>query len=204
MGPKRFDTGRRWMGSGRSALHDSRGAAVEAVRDAIRGDEPKLLFVFAAITRDVAEVVAGIREAAPGVPVVGCTTHGELGPGGPVDGSVTVAAIGGPGFTVSSAVAEQVAGRQREAGAEVASCATDLLDQPYRVLVLLTDGMIRDQESILRGAYGVLGAAVPLFGGASADGWRMTGGYLIFDDRVLTDAAVGVTIASESPRSVAV
>ena len=56
----------------------------------------------------------------------------------------------------------------------------------------------------LRGAYGVLGASVPLFGGASADGWRMTGGFLFGDGRALTDAVVGVAIGSEAPLSVAV
>ena len=35
---------------------------------------------------------------AHGVPVIGCSTHGELGPGGPTDGSVTVIALGGAGI----------------------------------------------------------------------------------------------------------
>jgi hypothetical protein len=192
------------MGVGRSDVKDSREAAMAAARVAVTGDEPKLIIVFAAITHDPAELVAGLREVAPGTAVVGCTTHGEIAPGGPTDGTVTVAALGGPGFTISTAVAENISGRQRQAGAEVAECAKSLADQPYRVLMMLTDGLVRDQESILRGAYGVLGAAVPLFGGASADGWRMTGSYLFADDRVLTDAVVAVTIASEAPISVAV
>lgn len=195
---------RRWMGVGRSAVGDSRVAAVAAAQAAVRGDEPKLLIAFSAISRDAESVLAGLREAAPGVPVLGCTTHGEIAPGGPTDGTVTVAAIGGPGFSVSTAVAENVSGRQREAGAEVAACAAEVAHLPHRVLMLLTDGFVRDQESILRGCYGVVGASVPLFGGASADGWRMTGGYLLGDDRVLTDAVVAVTIASEAPLAVAV
>jgi hypothetical protein len=192
------------MGVGRSGNEDSRSATADAARSAVCGDDPKLLIVFAAITHDAAGVLAGLRDVAPGVPVVGCTTHGEIAAGGPTDGTVTVAAIGGAGFTVSTVVAEGVSGRQREAGAEVARCAADVADQPYRVLMLLTDGMVRDQESILRGCYGVVGAGVPLFGAASADGWRMTGGYVLGDDRVLTDAVVAVAIASEAPIAVAV
>lgn len=195
---------RRWMGVGRADDADARSAAKQAAHQAISGDDPKLLVVFSAITYDPAGVVAGLREAAPGVPVVGCTTHGELGPGGPTDGTVTVAALGGPGFSVSIAVAEQVAGRQRAAGAEVAGCGDQVAPLPYRVQLLLTDAMIRDQETILRGVYSVVGAAVPLFGGACGDGWRMTGGYLIADERVLTDSVIAVTIASEGPLSVAV
>ena len=195
---------RRWMGVGRSADADSRSAAVEAARAAVVGPEPKLLLVFAGIDHDPAVLLEAFREASPGTPVVGCTTHGEIGPGGPTDGTVTVAAIGGAGISVQTRTAEHVDGRQREAGAEVASTAGRLADYPYRVLALLTDGRIRDQEAILRGAYGVLGASVPLFGGASADGWRMTGGFLFGEGGVYTDAVMGVTIASEAPLSVAV
>jgi hypothetical protein len=198
------DDGRRWMGVGRVADTDSRAAAMAAGQAAICGDEPKLLIAFIAITQDPAQVLAGLREVAPGVPVVGCTTHGEIGPGGPLDGTVTVAAIGGPGFSVSTAVAEGISGRQREAGIELAGCAAAVANRPHRVLLLLTDGLVRDQELILRGCYGVLGASVPLFGGAAGDGWRMTGSYLLGDGRVLTDAAVAVTIASDAPLAVAV
>ncbi|HEV2638018.1 MAG TPA: FIST N-terminal domain-containing protein [Actinocrinis sp.] len=197
------EDGRRWMGVGRSGAADSRTAAAAAAGSALHGADPKLLIVFTAITHDLAGVLDGLRAAAPGVPVVGCTTHGELAPGGPTDGSVTVAAIGGPGFSVRLAVAENVSGRQREAGAALARCAGEVDPLEHRALLLLTDGMVRDQEAILRGVYSVVGAAVPLFGGACADGWRMTGGFLIADDRVLTDAAIAVAIASEAPLSIA-
>jgi hypothetical protein len=195
---------RRWMGVGRSAERDSRTAAFNAARAAMTGPDTKLLVIFAGIEHDPTVLVDAFREVSPGTPVVGCTTHGEIGPVGPTDGTVTVAAIGGAGISVRSRTAEHVTGRQREAGAEVAGSAEDLADYQHRVLLMLTDGRTRDQESILRGAYGVLGASVPLFGGASADGWRMTGGYVFTEAGVYGDAVLGVTIASEAPLSVAV
>jgi hypothetical protein len=194
----------RWMGVGRAEGPDSRAAAIEAARAAVTGTQPKLLMVFAAITHDPALVQEGIREVVGDTPVIGCTTHGEIGPGGPADGSIVVAAIGGTGFSVATSVAEQVSGRQREAGAEVARCAAAVAERKHRVLVLLTDGLTRDQESVLRGCYSVLGAGVPLFGGAAADGWRMTGTYLMADGKVLTDAIVAAAIGSDAPIGVAV
>lgn len=191
------------MGVGRSDMADSHAAAVAAARTAQTGADPRLLVVFAAITHDPAAVLAGLAEAAPGVPVVGCTTHGEIGPGGPADGTITVAALGGPGFQVATSVATGVTGRQADAGYEVAGCVNQV-DLPHRVLMLLTDGLVRDQESIVRGCYRALGASVPLFGGAAADGWRMSGAYLFKDGEVLTDAVVGTVIASEAPLAVSV
>lgn len=193
---------RRWMGVGRSEDGDSRAAATTAARTALVGAQPKLLVVFAGINHDPSAVIEGLRSVAPDVPAIGCSTHGEIASGGPRDGTIVVAAIGGSGFAVSVEVAENVSGRQREAGSEVAGCAARLAQWPYRALLLLTDGLVRDQEAILRGCYGVLGASVPLFGGAAADGWRMTGPYLLGEGRVLTGAVVAATIASEAPLSV--
>src|SRR5256885_2292874 len=181
----------RWFGVGRSDLAASYEAGAEAARAALAGADPKLLLVFAAITHDLAALQAGVLDVAGAVPVIGCTTHGEIGPGGPRDGSVTVAAFGGAGFSIGTAVAEQVSEDRRAAGARVAEEANPAGDRPYQVLLLLTDGLIRDQEEILRGCYSIVGAQVPLFGGAAADGWRMTGTYLMADGKVLHDAEIG-------------
>jgi hypothetical protein len=177
---------------------------VAAGQAALLGGEPKLLVVFAAIDHDPAALLAGLNTVAAGVPVIGCSTHGEIGPAGARDGTVVVAAIGGPGFSASTRTASAVSGRQRAAGAEVAGCVAKAGDLPYRVLMLLTDGLLRDQESVLRGCYREVGAGVPLFGGAAADGWRMTGTYLLGDGGVHRDAVVAATITSEAPLSVSV
>src|SRR5690349_11654936 len=76
--------GRRWMGVGRSADADSPAAAAQAARTALTGELPKLLMVFAGIDHDGTALLEGLREVAPGVPIIGCSTHGEIGPGGPL------------------------------------------------------------------------------------------------------------------------
>lgn len=197
-------TSQRWMGVGRSAVTDSRDAAAAATAEALAGRSAVLLLVYAAITYDPAELAAGLADAAPGVPVIGCSTHGEIGPDGPRDGSLIVTALGGPGLAVATAATAQVSGRQREAGAEVAACVAEVGDHPYRVLILLTDGLARDQEGILRGAYGVAGARVPLFGGAAADGWRMSGTFQLHGTSVFTNGVVAACLASDAPMGIGV
>ena len=112
--------GRRWMGVGQSGLRDTRAAATAAGRAALLGTDPKLAVVFAGIDHDPAAIGAGLRTVVGDTPVVGCSTHGEIGPNGALDDTVVVAMIGGVGFSVSTAVARHVSGRQRDAGAEVA------------------------------------------------------------------------------------
>ena len=197
--------GRRWMGVGQSSTTEPRTAAAQAARAALTGADPKLLIVFSAITYEPAQVLVGVRDVVgTDVPVIGCTTRGEICNGGATDGTVVVAAIGGPGFAVTTSAAEDVAGRQREAGEELGGSVTEIPGLPHRVLVLLTDGLVREQEQILRGCYSVLGASVPLFGGSGADGWLMKRAYLLAGDRVLTNAVVAATIHSDAPLSVGV
>jgi len=193
----------RWLSVGRSADPDSRRAGAEATRQAIQGEDPKILVVFGSADYDAAALIAGIRQAAPDVPIVGCSTRGEITPDGPADRAVVVTAIGGPGFTISTAFAEDAGSRQREAGDLVAQCAADVPDLRYKVLFLLNDGFIRFQENILRGAYGVVGASVPLFGGSAA-AKSPAECYQIHNDRVLHNSVVAMTIASDAPIGIGV
>src|SRR5256714_3995975 len=157
----------RWFGVGRCEGPDSYAAGAVAARAARAGPDPKLLLVFAAISHDLAALQAGVQDVAGPVPVIGCTTHGEIGPGGPRDASVTVAALGGAGFSVGTRTPEQVSGPQRQAGAKGAEEANAGGDRPHQVLLLLTHGLTPDQEEILRGCYSILRAPVaPLRGAA--------------------------------------
>jgi hypothetical protein len=194
----------RWMEVGHSASADSYQAGLEATRAAVTAGEPRLLLVFAGIGHDPQRLAEGIQAAAPGVPVIGCSTHGEINAGGPHDGTVVVTALGGSGFSVATSSASEISGRQRDAGAEVARCAAEVADRPHRVLLLLTDGLARDQEVVLRGAYEVLGAGVPLFGGAAGDGWRMSATFQLHGAEFFTNGVVAACIGSDAPITIGV
>jgi hypothetical protein len=72
------------------------------------------------------------------------------------------------------------------------------------VLLLLTDGLAGDQQEIVRGAYGVVGAEVPLVGGCAGDDLKMKATHQLFDDRVLGDAVVAAALGSDAPLGVGV
>ncbi len=118
-------TAARWVGVGESADANPFRAGAEARAAAVDGRaDLRALIVFASASLDIESVLDGI---APGdVPLIGCSTAGEIGSSGPADRSVVVMALGGEGFVVSSAAATGLSGRLREAGAEVATCIDDL------------------------------------------------------------------------------
>jgi hypothetical protein len=197
-----MDSGHRWLGVGRGAGVDPRTAGREAARQALRGDDPALLIVFAARVDDPAAMLAGIEEACPGVPLVGCSAEYLVTPAEGDLVGVVVTALGGPGFTVRTAAGSCADGAQRAGGAAVARCVADLdgaVGGHQRVLMMLTDGSVADQEEIVAGAYGVIGASVPMIGGsASAEPYRDEP-YQLHGREVLRQGAVGAVIASDGP-----
>jgi len=209
-----MDSGHRWLGVGRSAGGDSRTAGREAARQALRGDDAALMIVFAARVDDPAAMLAGIEEACPGVPLIGCSAELLLTPGGDGGGDggggdgggprpgVVVMTLGGAGFTVRTAAGSCADGRQRAGGAAVARCVADLdgADRAHqRVLVMLTDGTVPDQEEILAGAYGTVGASVPMIGGSASADPALDRPYQLHGREVLREGAVGAVIASDGP-----
>jgi hypothetical protein len=197
-------TATRWVGSGASSTADSRTAGAEAARAAVRGDDVKLLVVFASQSHDLAALLAGIREVGGDAPLIGCSTAGEIAGDGPGDAGVVVTALGGPGFSVATAAAGDAAADLRRAGAAVGECVERVEPRAHRVLLLLTDGLAGDQQEVVRGAYGVVGAAVPLVGGCAGDDLRMTRTQQLFGGEVLEDSVVAAAISSDAPVGIGV
>jgi hypothetical protein len=191
----------RWFGVGSAEGAD---AGARAAAGALRRDDAKLLVVFCSQSHDLPVLLRQIRARAGDVPLIGCTTAGEIATSGPSDASVVVAALGGDGFAVRTALATGAARNLREAGARVARRLPDRPDLPHKVLLLLSDGLAGDQQEIVRGAHGVLGAPVPLVGGCAGDDLKMSKTFQLYGDQVLTDSVVAAGIASSAPFGIGV
>ncbi|HET9689713.1 MAG TPA: FIST N-terminal domain-containing protein [Acidimicrobiales bacterium] len=192
-------------------------AGFEAACHAVRGRRPALVVAFANGAHDLEEVARGIRLAVPsGVPLVGCSTAGELAAGGDgrrVAGScgLVVVALGGDGFAVRTGVATGASADLRGAGERAARAAVSGAagHTGGQVVLLLSDGLAGDQQEVVRGAYSVTGAGLPLVGGCAGDDLRMERTTQLYGDghgpdRALTDAVVAVHLSSDAPIGVGV
>jgi hypothetical protein len=195
----------RWAGVGRSNAADSVDAGREAVRCALDDNvDPRLVIVFCSERHDLEALIGAINAESGGVPLIGCSTAGEIATDGPEDSSVVVFALGGSGFTVLTTAAEHVPDDLRSAGAQAASRIAELDDRRHRLLLMLPDALAGDQDEIIRGAYSVVGASVPLVGGCAGDDLKMEATYQFHGDRVLQNAVVTAAIASEGPIGIGV
>jgi hypothetical protein len=195
--------GGRWFAVGHAKDPDPRQAGADATGQALQGEDARLLVVFCSDSYDLDELVAGITERAPGVPLIGCSTAGEIATSGPGDAGVVVSAFGGD-FSVATAAATGASGRLREAGAKAAGCLAQVGDKEHRVLLMLTDGLAGDQQQIVRGAYSVVGAGVRLVGGCAGDDMKMKTTFQLHGDEVMSDAVVAAALASDAPIGIGV
>ncbi|MEV7621902.1 FIST N-terminal domain-containing protein [Actinoplanes sp. NPDC089786] len=199
-----MQTPHRWFGAGHSIAADSAKAGAEAAASAVGGRTPAVVFVFASHQHDLPALLMAVRdEAGPNALVVGASTLGELAYDGASAGGVSVAALGGEGFTVRAKVAHIGDAGHRRAGAEAAEAMAGVTS-PHSVLILLADGLSGDPHEVVRGAYSVLGAAVPLVGGFAGGGSDKSRTFQFIGDTVYTDAVVGVALGSDAPIGIGV
>lgn len=199
------DAATRWTAVGRSTDPDAATAGATAAAAALAGRAlPRLVLVFASDDYDLDRLLAGVRGVTGDTPLIGCSTAGEIATGGPSDGGAVVMVLGGEGFTVATCAATDAAADLRGAGGRAAEVMLDLPAREHSVLLLLTDGLAGDQTEVVRGAYGVLGAEVPLVGGCAGDDLRMTATRQMHGGTVLRDAVVAAAITSDAPIGIGV
>jgi hypothetical protein len=191
--------GARWAGAGHSDDPDPARAGREAVAGALAGEDPRLVLVFASPRYDLDALAAAAHAAAAPAELIGCSSSGEIGPGGYSDAGVAAFALGGPGFAVATAAAR---GSPRSAGAEVAGCLAEVERRAHRVLMMLADGLTGDPQDVVRGAYSVAGATVPLVGGCAGDELRMAETHQIHGAHVLRGGVAAAALASDAPLGV--
>src|SRR5262245_27617694 len=75
---------------------DEPARAVRKLVDALGRADWRVLVVFASVRFDADLIAGAIERAFPGVPVIGCTSHGELAAGGDHVGTLAALGIASP------------------------------------------------------------------------------------------------------------
>ncbi|MGQ7297316.1 FIST signal transduction protein [Quadrisphaera sp. KR29] len=219
-------------GAATSTLEDAASAGAAAARaavEALEGARPGLVLVYTSVRYDLSALLAGVRSVTGATPLVGSTSAGHVVAGrycAPGEG-VAVLVLGGDRYRFSVASATGMAASPEDVGerltsaARAAAAAAEASEasqtsqtsevgpgagggpRPHAAVLLLTDGLAGDGQRVLKGVHRVAGAAVPVVGGAAGDDRQMSATSVFHDDRVLSDAAVGVWISSPQPLHVA-
>ena len=198
----RTATTNRWFSTGTALGPDWKDAATSAACDAVGDfDDTSVVVVFTSKSANMHEVADGIGAVVPNVPIIGCSSAGELTGIDPGEDAMMVAAIGGA-LHARTSLGEEAKSDVFAAGLTAARALEDLPDSPHSALILLSDGAAGNQEEVLRGAYSYAGPDVPIVGGTT--GSPTEPGTLIYRDRVVDDCVIGVALSSDQPIGIGV
>ncbi|MBB5867872.1 hypothetical protein F4553_001251 [Allocatelliglobosispora scoriae] len=198
-------------GIGTSVDPDAAQAGREAAAIALAAlgrEQPALILVYASVRYDLPLLIKAVREITGTTPLAGATSSGHFHNGGvtpPGQGIAVLALTAGPyRFGIGS-----VTGLRRDAfaaGKDLARAAQQDLGEPigkHSALLVLVDGLAGDQQAFLNGVHKVVGAAVPVVGGAAGDDRRITETAVFDGDEILTESgAVAIWISSPWPLAV--
>jgi hypothetical protein len=195
----------RWVRVGTSSAAEPGRAVQEALAPILELGQPKLAILFCSPVHDLAVISRLVKQAVGDSEVIGCSSAGELIRDHALSGGLLIWALGGEGFSVTTGFGQgSIEQGLRQAAAEAAHCLDQLERRQHSLLFLLADGLCGDQMEVVRGAYEVCGARVPLMGACAGDDMALQSTRQIHEDRVLTHAVVAAAISSDAPMAIGI
>jgi len=195
----------RWVQVGTSTATDPVVAVAEALVNIVSQPDPKLTIIYCSPAYNLAEVSSLVKASIGSGELIGCSTSGELIRNQALDGGLLIWALGGEGFAVTTGEGQGASETGlRQAAFDASQCLNRLERKKHTILFLLADGLCGDQMEVVRGAYDVAGATVPLVGGCAGDDMKLQSTQQIHSGLLLTHAVVAAAISSDAPMAVGI
>lgn len=174
-----------------STTKDSFNAGKEAAQQVIDqfSCRPDMLWAFGAISHNQQNLLKGIHSVAAGVPLIGCTTDGEISSLGLSEESVVVLALAADDIEFHTTHVTSLSQDSYRTGASLGQ-AFKHLNCEY--IQIFSDGLTGNAVKVIDGIQSVLGKNVKIAGGTSGDGGLFVQTCQYFNDQVLTDSIVAV------------
>jgi hypothetical protein len=172
----------------RKDAYDAGRQAMETAMGRLSGT-PDIIWAFGAISFDQRKLLKGIRSIAQDVPLVGCTTDGEISMAGLTTDSVAVMAVRSDRLKFKVVTDDSLSKGAFPAGVNVGRA---LQGTGCRYVQLFSDGLTGNATRIIEGVRQELGSDIVVAGGTAGDGGKFTRTYQYCNDRPLTDSVVAV------------
>ena len=186
------------VGIGNSRQSDSFQAGQEAAAHALESLGslvPTVVFVFASVRFEQEALLKGIVSQTKQVPLIGCSTAGEIHSTGPSRRGVVVAAVQSDGLRIAAALGKGLNTNSRQAGRDVADQVMRArLPDPHGLL-LFPDGLSGNIAEVIRGAQDILGLSFPIVGGSAGDDLGFQKTFQYFHGTAFSDTVVGLLCA---------
>ncbi|MCB2114759.1 MAG: FIST C-terminal domain-containing protein [Rhodobacteraceae bacterium] len=178
-------------------------AALSRLADALGSKDLALVILFAAPSSDPVTLPQRASEVFGDVPVIGCTTAGEISSEGYTEDEIVAVGLPSAHFAADTIlipdltilesedlIGRLILGRQRLARLQP--------NWPGEFALLLVDGLSIREDAVTSALASGLGP-VPLFGGSAGDGTRFERTFVFHGGRALRNAAILTFVRSQCP-----
>lgn len=183
---------------------DPAGAARE-LHAALSVEKSSLVITFAATGSALDGLGTALSDCFPGVPVIGCTTAGEITPSGYEEGSIVAVSLPAERFIAAAGAIDGLAGSEMAAVEGLVGSLLERLRGQGRepgpkntFALLLIDGLSRREESLVLALSTALGE-IRLFGGSASDALNFRRTAVLYDGAFCSDRAVLALIQTDLP-----
>jgi hypothetical protein len=191
-----------WTVEARSETRTTRDVVL-SVLATIATDDSELVLLFCSPQFHIPEIAAAVAEYGGGMPIVGCTTAGEITPLGYQHGTITGLSLPKAHFNLSMQLFEQLAQFDLADGFSTArtlltkhEAAEFHAAMPNSFAILLNDGLSMREEAIAS-AFGNALGHVPLVGGSAGVSAIKNEPNMLLSGRILTNSAVLMLISTD-------
>lgn len=186
---------------GQSCAPEARAAVAEFHAQVTQPDMAAVLF-FCSSAYDLDALADEFNRRFPGVPVVGCTTAGEIGPAGYREHSLSGVSFSASAFAAEIGLVSGLSHFDMATGRTMAEALQQSLEarQPrgHQFAMLLIDGLSMREEPVAHALQDGLGA-VPLFGGSAGDDLHFLRTRIFQGGQFHDDSAVLLLLSTPLP-----
>jgi len=179
--------------------------AANELYDAVAQPDTALVMFFCSVAYDLPALAAALAQRFGTVPVIGCTTAGEITPMGYMDGSITGFSLSARDSKVHISCLRDLAGNAPDAGFCAAEAALAALEAGGTAPtaansfgLLLIDGMCGAEEMIVSTIHWAMGD-IALLGGSAGDDMRLKNTFLYFEGAFHRNAALLTLVQTTRP-----
>lgn len=185
---------------------DATRMAIRRCRAALGDAAPQAGIVFAGALFDHTAMLSDIQTAFPEIPIVGCTSAGQIASGyGLSDDAVDLLVFSGDGIRTGTGAGTGLSRDPVAAVDEAVETARTALAEKPVLCLAFSDGVHADTDAMMRHLTRRLGPDCPVFGGAAgSESLQIAKTRQFLHDRVLSDSLVLMLLGGNIRYSVSI
>ncbi|OSM06937.1 FIST N-terminal domain-containing protein [Magnetofaba australis] len=154
------------------------------------GRAPGAALLFSALKLDFPTLLAGLEAQWPGLPLIGCTTDGELSSRkGFAEDSVTLTLFVSDQVRFASGVGRDLSANPQAACQQALDEAGFAADGEVKLCIVTPESLTTSAHGVLENLKQLMGGEIPVVGGTAGDYWQFTGTQQFHRTQALSNSA---------------